>query len=363
MGTFNARLLAHLTDQWHVSALVPIPWRDAWTRQPVAIPAFQYRAAFPSYWYLPSRLGRATQGTALVHSIRREFDEWCGNGEPALVLSYWAYPDGDAAGRLAKEAGIRSATIVGGSDILVLAQGGAERERIRAALLRHDAIFTVGDHLANAVAALGVPRDRVRSFRRGVDMSIFSPGDRDLARQHLGIADSVSLLLWVGRMEPVKDLPNLPQAIAQLPQGHPILLALVGDGSRRRDVIARAAELGIQLITPGFVAPEELRQWYAAADAFVLSSRSEGTPNVLLEAAACGLPIITTEAGGAGHIARELGGRVVPVGDPAQLAEAISETLAAGTTHMQREVLSAPQATAAFSGQLRNLLTSPKSVT
>jgi len=276
---------------------------------------------------------------------------------PDLVLSYWAYPDADAAGRLAAQLGAPAAVVIGGSDILIQAAPGGQRKRVLRAILRHQMVFAVGEDLKGTLSDAGIPEARLRVLHRGVDRHHFHPGDRQESRRRLGIPADRKLVLWAGRMEPVKDLGTLVRAIETLPTDRRPLLALVGAGREADRTTALARELQVDLLMPGQLGPEQLGEWYRAADLFALSSESEGTPNVLLEARASGLPIVTTDAGGAGSLGRRLGTPVVPVGDHAALGRAIDTTLRDGDPQsMSDDIPSLASASAALSNDLMELL-------
>jgi glycosyltransferase involved in cell wall biosynthesis len=282
------------------------------------------------FWYFPGPWGRDGQSGRLYHRLRHTDLGDAAAGTPDLLLSYWAYPDADAAGRLAAARRIPSAVIVGGSDLLVQARDPAHRRRVLGAIARHQRVFAVGEPLRDALVNAGVAEARIRLLERGVDRRHFHPGDRTASRVAVGLPTDRPIVVWAGRFETVKDLPTLVRAVATLPPPARPLLARIGAGSQTTSVARLAAQLGVELVRPGPLAPRDLGQWYRAADLVALSSLSEGTPNVLLEAAASGTAIVTTDAGGAGALARRLGAPVVPIGDHRALGQAIAESLAQG---------------------------------
>ena len=124
-------------------------------------------------------------------------------------------------------------------------------------------------------------------IQQGVDNSLFHVGDRDVARGRLGITTHSPVLLWVGRMVPVKGLDVLLNACASLrDRGREFRLCLIGDGPLRNDLGQQARALGLAEIVDfvGSRRPAELPDYYHSADMVVLPSHSEGIPNVLREA-------------------------------------------------------------------------------
>jgi glycosyltransferase involved in cell wall biosynthesis len=141
------------------------------------------------------------------------------------------------------------------------------------------------------------------------------------------------VIVTAGRLNPVKDHKTLLRAFAKLRATRPARLVVFGEGPLRDELVAEAGRLGIAGATlfPGYV--NDPAACYAAADLFVLSSVSEGFGNVLIEAMAAGVPVVSTDAP---HGPREIQkggalGPLVPVGDADALAAAMAQTLDAPT--------------------------------
>jgi glycosyltransferase involved in cell wall biosynthesis len=138
------------------------------------------------------------------------------------------------------------------------------------------------------------------------------------------------VVLAVGRLVPQKDFGVLLEAFADVRRSRPARLVILGEGPLRPDLEAQAERLGVadDVVLPGFCAnPYPVM---AAADAFVLSSRWEGSPGVLIEAMACGAPVVATDCPSGPRQVLDGGryGRLVPVGDREALAAGIADTLA-----------------------------------
>lgn len=139
-------------------------------------------------------------------------------------------------------------------------------------------------------------------------------------------------LLFVGRLEPEKGLPFLVQCVAVLKeQNKNVHLDIVGSGveEERLQTLVQNLSVSKEVSFHGYVAfGESLFSYYRAADFFVLPSLSEGIPNVLMEAMAFGIPIISTSVGGiAGVIRHKENGLLVEPGSATALAEAITELI------------------------------------
>jgi len=172
-----------------------------------------------------------------------------------------------------------------------------------------------------------IPTARLRCEPGGIDVERFA-GARPVSRESLGLPPGVPLLVWTGRLDPVKGLNTLLEAMTLPPLPAETRLLLVGDGPDRPNVQRRIAELGlagrvVMLGQRGDV-PELLK----TADAFVLPSRTEGYPNALLEAMAAGLPVVATAVAGCRDIVvHGRTGLLVAYGDARALAGALAEQI------------------------------------
>jgi glycosyltransferase involved in cell wall biosynthesis/peptidoglycan/xylan/chitin deacetylase (PgdA/CDA1 family) len=338
-GVFNLNLARALAARHEVRVVAPIPWMEDVSFRSLAgkvtygecnEPHDGLSVTHPRYYY-PPRILRNQHDWFYWVSVRRTVQQILAKFRPDIVLGYWVHPDGAVACRIARHLRVPCGVIVGGSDVLILPRHPARRRCVVNTLNCVDAILTVNRHLRERVADLGVDPRKVHTWYQGVDKSRFFPGDRLAARQVLGLSASENLLLWVGRMVPVKGLDVLISAASELRnRGLSYRLCLVGDGPLRPSVEAAVANRGLaeRITFLGALRPEQLPDWYRAADVMVLPSRSEGLPNVLRESLACGTPFVASDVGGIPEIARPGQDRLVPPEDPIALADALTETLA-----------------------------------
>lgn len=335
-GTFNDHTARSLARTHEVVVVAPISWRDQWRLRGSGpeVPRLDTRDGLrvhhPVHVYPPGVL-RSTYEWFLWQSIRRTIRRELSRFRPDVVLGFWVHPDGGTAVRIAQSCGVPGIVMAGGSDVLVLGQDSRRRRCISRVLHRADSVVCVSHHLKRAVEELGTPASRVHVVDNGVDPSVFAPGSRADARRRLGLDTDSPILLWVGRMVPVKGLDVLLDAFAaSRPDETSARLCLVGDGPLRQLLLDRATMLGIQsrVRLVGSVAHRELAEWFRAANATILPSWSEGSPNVLLESIACGTPFIASDVGGVSEIADAALDRLVPPGDVAALSVAIRDLAA-----------------------------------
>ena len=181
----------------------------------------------------------------------------------------------------------------------------------------------VGDLLGQ-----GVPRERIARIPNGVRP--LHPAGGPAFRSRHGIPSDVPLLLYLGRLHRIKGLDLLIETFAksQMRDTHLLLAGRDEDGSGQA-ALAMARDLGVadRVIAIGHIEPAEQLEALDAADLFVLTSRSEGLPNAILEALSAGLPCLLTEPCHVPEVATAGAGRVLPL-DAALLAEALDEMLA-----------------------------------
>lgn len=332
-GAFNHSMLTSLAAaDINVRAVIPVPWPERRGAATVIAPG--YPVDFPLFRYLPrvAPMAMARQLAWSTSKARRALA-----GEIDLVFGYWADPDGTVAGEWARSAGVPFVQMVGGSDVMLLTRNAARRGRILATLRGADRVFAIGSHLGHELVRLGIDPDRVEVFRRGVDRSLFHPGDRRLAREQHQLPTDRPVLLWVGRMVPVKGLDVLFDALQQpsLQRLAPVLV-LVGDGPLEAHLRRRARAIDkAQVVFAGRQPHAVLGSWYRAADLFVLPSLSEGIPNVLSEAMACGTGFASSDVGGVRELSSDPVKELVPPNDAVALAERISRRLEAAGTLVQ----------------------------
>lgn len=151
----------------------------------------------------------------------------------------------------------------------------------------------------------GAESGRIEIVAPGVEHAFFSPGDQRGARRALDLAEDIDVLLFVGRIQPLKGLPVAVEALAAMERPDACLVVVGGPSGPEGDaelarVQALADALGVSAQIR-FVAPQPhhlLSTWYRAADAVLVPSRSESFGLVALEAAACGTPVVAAAVGG-----------------------------------------------------------------
>jgi len=204
--------------------------------------------------------------------------------------------------------------------------GGDWRNRLyewlqRRSLRRFDAVVAVSRKMATELAAAGVS-DRLLHVIPNAWSSDAPVLDASSARAQLGVPDDSFSIGWVGRISLEKGLDVLVDALPALVD-LPFRLTVVGDGPERAPVEKRATERGVDRHISWAGVISGAARFLRAFDVLVLSSRTEGTPMILLEAMHARVPIIVTAVGGVPDVVSPSEGLLVPSNDPAALSVAI----------------------------------------
>lgn len=257
-------------------------------------------------------------------------------GRLDIIDSHFGYPDGHAATLLGRWLKVPVTITLRGTEQRH-ARDPALARSLTLALTRATQVFAVSQSLRSTALSLGVPPGKVRVVGNGVDLLKFSPIPKAQARRSLGLPDQVPVLVTVGGLVERKGFHRVIELLPALRQRFPGLVYLVIGGASPEGDMGEAlkrqsAELGLADAVRflGALPPEQLHEPLSAADVFVLATRNEGWANVLLEAMACCLPVVTTDVGGnAEVVCRPELGCVVPFGDAGALQESIAQALTA----------------------------------
>lgn len=255
--------------------------------------------------------------------------------KPDLVLAYWVYPDGFAAMRAARSIGVPCVVGALGSDIHV--RSGINQIMTRRTVNGVDALLTVSEAMRqSAIREFGAQPDHVHTIVNGFNTSVFFPRDRAEMRQKFGIKADEKLIIYVGRFVEAKGMRELIAAFKEMcAQDRRVGLVLVGDGVMRDELLALIRQQGLQdrVRVPGGLPPEGVAEWISACDVLTLPSWSEGYPNVVVEGAACGRPVVATDVGGTREILNDSNGILIPPKDPQALQVALTQALSRSWDH------------------------------
>lgn len=212
-----------------------------------------------------------------------------------LIDAHYFYPDGVAAVALARALAKPVTITARGTDINLIPQHAGPRRQILQAIDGCSHMMTVCKALKDELVALGAPDEKVTVLRNGVDLNLFQPEDREAARQAHGMQGFC--LASVGHLIDRKGHHHVIGALPQLPE---VRLFIAGAGPMERELreLAQGLDVASRVVFLGSLPQAQLRTLYSAVDALVLASSREGWANVLLEAMACGAPVVASDVWG-----------------------------------------------------------------
>lgn len=334
-ATFNQQQFERLARTLDVSVLVPVSWLSV-LRRPFAYPrlrrAAMRRWPFADYvifWYVPG-VGRRFHAAFLLVSLLLQRLPTFLSRRWSCMLASWGYPDAVAVGALAMMSGTPFVVKVHGTDINAFANAPARRAQIRWALNRAHHVVAVSRALADRLGQIGVSRERTSVLYNGVDPRKFHPIAREEARGRLGYATHDRLVLFVGNVQSSKGCGELLSAFLSLSASTTGLrLAFAGSGPQTKELHTIVADRGMaqEIRFLGRLAHEDLLQWFGAAAVLCLPSHAEGVPNVVLEAMACGTPVVASDVGGIAEVLPPFAGLLVPPGNVKALQAALASAL------------------------------------
>lgn len=301
------QLLLHADLDARVVAPVPwFPWQNSLFKGYASyarVPRQEYyhgiKVYHPRYPLLP-KIGMSLAPWLMAQAVtptlqRLQRDSY----DFDVIDAHYFYPDGVAAALLARTFHKPLVITARGSDLNLIARLSLPGKWIRWAAHRANHLITVSSALRQILLQMGVPASKITVLRNGVDTELFRPLDRGTRRREMGVRGF--LLLSVGNLVPAKGHDLVIEAVAQL---HDTELLIIGEGPEqlrlRRMIVDRALDDRVRILDN--MDQQALGTYYSAADALVLASAREGWPNVLLEAMACGTPVISSSVGAAPDI-------------------------------------------------------------
>lgn len=336
-GKFISQMVDALPSEIKSVVVSPLPWcppisignsdKLVFSRIPYSASVNGIESYYPKYFMVPKVSSLFHAASILIFSFsivnylkkRHAVD---------LVHAHYLYPDCVAAVLIAKWLSIPIVVSARGSDINIFGGYKCCMPQIRWALHQANIVTAVSDAMRSKIINdYGVNGNKVKTIRNGVDSAVIKKIERKRARSILELNPSEKYLLFVGHLQKVKGLSYLIESLKILKDSGNLNFKtlLVGEGVERKQIEKKIAKFHLQkyVILIGNKPHEEVFLWMSASDVLCLPSIQEGTPNVVLEALVCDLPIVASNVGGIPEVVDRSNSILVPPKDSKTLAGAI----------------------------------------
>lgn len=312
LGIFVENRLRHLVHDENVKATVvaPVPWfpfkhqifgsygRAA--RAPKKEVRHGITVYHPRYLIIP-KIGMLLTPYSLARAGLKTIKKLLKSGEKIdLIDAHYLYPDGVAAGKIAQKLQIPFVMTARGSDVTQIAHIKLPRLMILNAISLSDHVITVSQSLKDKLIKFGAAASKISSLRNGVDLGKyeFKSHARKELTSMLGVESCTPIVIFAGWLIQRKRVDIV---IETLSKHQSAIAILIGEGPKKNELKKLAHDLGVQnrIFFLGQKQPTDMPFYFSAADVLMLPSEREGWANVLLEAMACGTPVISRAVDGA----------------------------------------------------------------
>lgn len=308
-GIFIEQRLRHLMQSTDINLKVvaPVPWFPfkincfgqyaLYSQVSKAENRYSIEVQHPNYLVVP-KIGMSLTPLSLALSGYKQIKSLMAQGfEPDIIDAHYFYPDGVAAALIGKWLKKPVIITARGSDINVLPKYALPRKMIQWAAKKAAMNITVSTALKEEMKKLGVPGSKITVLRNGVDLETFRVLPTIRNKESVSRRNIIS----VGNLIELKGHHLVIEALKELPN---MQLIIVGEGAMASKLKQLAIDLDVakRVCFVGYKTHQELVSLYNKSDVLVLASSREGLPNVILEAMACGTPVIATCVGGAPEV-------------------------------------------------------------
>ena len=310
-GIFTYQIVKALQKKCDIEVIAPLPWVPPFLRD-MAISRYPHANVprkedignitvhHPRYFVIPKILG-FLHAVFMYFPLSKLVRKLVQNDKIDLINAHWIFPDGIATTWLAKR--IRKPVVLTalGCDINLYPKMFLRKSQIRWALKAADLNTAKSRALKAIIVNLGVPDDKVTVIPNAVDLDLFHIIDKAEARKTLMLSPKEKIILTVGDLDEVKGTQYLIEALRGMRERIDLMprLYCIGDGPLKKKLVFQAKELGVsdKVSFMGKKPHNEIPLWMNAADVFCLPSLREGHPNVVIEALACGVPVVASDVG------------------------------------------------------------------
>ncbi|WP_375750131.1 glycosyltransferase family 4 protein [Vibrio sp. HN007] len=283
----------------------------------------------PRYIVIP-KIGMTMTPATLAKAIYKQAKQLIEDGyDFDLIDGHYFYPDGVAIEMAAKKLGKPFTVTARGTDINLIPQFEKPKRQIQHVLSQSSHSMAVCEALRQEMINLGGKPEEVTTLRNGVDLELFSLSDKSQQlehRSHLALPNDRPIVISVGHLIERKGHHLVIEALTHVPDA---LLLIAGNGPEEHKLkdMVNQLKLTARVRFLGSLSQTELCLYYGASDALVLASSREGWANVLLEAMACGTPVVATNIWGTPEVVKDKQAGELVSREPLDIARGINYLL------------------------------------
>ncbi|MCG8552014.1 MAG: glycosyltransferase [Desulfobacterales bacterium] len=291
----------------------------------------------PRYFLVP-KIGHYIHAASIAYASFPLVKKLQKNFDFDLIDAHFIFPNGVAAEMIARRLNKPFVVTCRGEDIEKFPALPYIGDQIRQTLKRADALVALSERIEKAMLANGADPKKITRIGNGVDCKKFTPVPKKDARKTLNLPQDRPVVISVGYRLELKGFHLLVDTIPKLLKKFPNLLVVIigGVASWGEDYTPvieeriKANQVENHVMLAGPRPPKEMHLWYSATDLFALLSSREGSPNVVMEATACGAPVLATSVGGIPEIINDPRlGHLIPERTVQDAAEGIEKALSA----------------------------------
>lgn len=335
-GMFVFQELQELKKYFDIKIISPLPWVPPLLRN-----NSNYRYHYASYFlvknelesYYPRyvitpKLMRFMYGYMMYWGVKKTVNRVVKEWSPDFIIAYYAFPDGFLGFLFSRKFKIPLLVKVLGSDVNVFAQNILRRWMTRFTLRNANRVIAKSNALKEQTVSLGVSVEKISVITNGIDKTKFFPREINACRRMLNLPEEFFIFIYIGNMIAAKGVDVLLDAYEEIPDAlkTKCILVMVGGGNKDEEILQRINEPDFNglVIKSSPVSHADIPIWLGASDCLILPSFAEGYPNVLVEALACGKPVIASNVGGVPEIVQHgKNGLLVPANDRVALTNAM----------------------------------------
>ncbi len=306
-------------------------WRERYPKHPQVPEELNARVIYAKYFRLPRGSFLHLEGLFGYFVIKKYLKDYIKND--IIIHATWLFPEGDLANILFRKLNIPYLVTLMGSDVNYLVENSKMWHRANKIIKNATLITSVSETLYKSLEKKNiiVPSEKRHITHTIYDFENFVSKDKKQIKQQLGFAPDLKIIFYAGALIKMKNIDVLIEAFKLLvSEDSKLLLLIAGRGEEEGNLLKLVENYGLeqQIKFLGGLSGKKIIDFYNAADVFCLPSKSEGTPNVVIESLLCGTPVVASKVGEVPYIIKDgINGNLVDPGIVDSLKEKLSITL------------------------------------